>query len=101
MTAPANEDARPFGTADDADTVRKELLRFLESRTRTSWLPETDLFADGGQSSLFAMELVVHLEKSFGISIRGTDLRLDNFRTVTVMTAMVRRLQLAAGGQDG
>ncbi|MER8187730.1 acyl carrier protein [Kitasatospora sp. NPDC094015] len=89
------------GPADRGEPIRKELLRFLESRTRTSWLPDTDVFADGGQSSLFAMELVVHLEKSFGISIRGTDLRLDNFRSVTVMTAMVLRLQQAAGGQDG
>ncbi|MFI9274495.1 acyl carrier protein [Kitasatospora sp. NPDC052896] len=87
---------------DGTQHVRQEILRFLEARTRTAWLPDTDLFKEGGQSSLFAMELVVHLEKSFGISIRGTDLRMDNFRTVTVMTAMVDRLrQQAAGGQDG
>ncbi|MEU9080481.1 acyl carrier protein [Kitasatospora sp. NPDC004745] len=100
MTAAANTNPGPLGPTDD-ETVQKELLRFLESRTRTSWLPDTDLFGDGGQSSLFAMELVVHLEKSFGISIRGANLRLENFRTVTVMTAMVRRLQQAAGAQHG
>ncbi|MEZ0090840.1 acyl carrier protein [Streptacidiphilus sp. EB129] len=86
----------------DLETVQKELLRFLESRTRRAWGPDLDLFAEGGQSSLFAMELVVHLEKSFGISVRGADLRLDNFRTVTGMTALVGRLQRQAiGAQDG
>jgi len=98
--APASPPAD--GSASDPETVQQELLRFLEARTRTSWDPDTDLFAAGGQSSLFALELVLHLEKSFGISIRGTDLRLDNFRTVTVMAALVTRLQQqAAGSQHG
>lgn len=100
--APASANDSASDAASHRQTVQKELLRFLEARTRTSWDPDTDLFAAGGQSSLFAMELVVHLEKSFGISIRGTDLRLDNFRTVTVMTALVTRLQQqAAGSQHG
>lgn len=78
-------------------TVEKELLDFLQTRTKTEWQQDTDLFASGGLSSLFAMELVVHLEKTYGISVRGADLRLDNFRTVTGMAALVRRLREAAG----
>lgn len=78
-------------------TVEKELLDFLQTRTKTVWQQDTDLFASGGLSSLFAMELVVHLEKTYGISVRGADLRLDNFRTVTGMVALVRRLRKAAG----
>ncbi|MFJ2112749.1 MULTISPECIES: acyl carrier protein [unclassified Streptomyces] len=78
-------------------TVEKELLDFLRARTKTEWQQDTDLFASGGLSSLFAMELVVHLEKAYGISIRGADLRLDNFRTVTGMAALVGRLREAAG----
>ena len=78
-------------------TVEKELLDFLQTRTKTEWRQDTDLFASGGLSSLFAMELVVHLEKTYGISVRGADLRLDNFRTVTGMAALVRRLREAAG----
>jgi methoxymalonate biosynthesis acyl carrier protein len=78
-------------------TVENELLDFLQTRTKTAWQQDTDLFASGGLSSLFAMELVVHLEKTYGISVRGADLRLDNFRTVTGMAALVRRLREAAG----
>ncbi|WP_221357979.1 acyl carrier protein [Streptomyces beigongshangae] len=82
----------------DAGATEKEILRFLEARTKRTWGTGTDLFASGGLSSLFAMELVVHLEKSFGVSVRGADLRLDNFRTVASMTGLVERLRAAAGG---
>ncbi|MFJ6987325.1 MULTISPECIES: acyl carrier protein [unclassified Streptomyces] len=85
----------------DTGTTEKEILRFLETRTRRTWETDADLFASGGLSSLFAMELVVHLEKSFGISVRGADLRLDNFRTVASMTALVARLRTAGAGGTG
>jgi methoxymalonate biosynthesis acyl carrier protein len=75
------------------DPVQAELLTFLEGHTRSAWEADTDLFGTGGLSSLFAMQLVVHLEKSYGIAIRGADLRLDNFRTVRLMAALVHRLR--------
>jgi methoxymalonate biosynthesis acyl carrier protein len=80
-------------TPESASVIEQDLLRYLESRTATPWEPDRDLFAAGGLSSLFAMELVVYLEKSFDVVIMGTDLKLDNFRTVRAMTALVRRLQ--------
>ncbi|MGH3708214.1 MAG: acyl carrier protein [Pseudonocardiaceae bacterium] len=61
---------------------------------------DRDLFASGGLSSLFAMELVVYLEKSCDVVIMGTDLRLDNFRTVRAMTALVCRLQARGAGDS-
>jgi len=92
---------RDTQNGDGAAATEKEILRFLEARTKRSWETDADLFASGGLSSLFAMELVVHLEKSFGVSVRGADLRLDNFRTVTSMTGLVERLQKAAAGGPG
>jgi methoxymalonate biosynthesis acyl carrier protein len=80
------------GRAADRTAVETELLAFLEERTKRRWEPGTDLFRSGAVSSLFAMELVVHLEKTFGITITGSDLVLDNFRTVDAMTALVERL---------
>ncbi|MFK4067213.1 acyl carrier protein [Streptomyces sp. NPDC029674] len=99
--AGATESAESPESADSTEAVEKEILRFLEARTKRSWGTDADLFASGGLSSLFAMELVVHLEKSFGVSVRGADLRLDNFRTVTAMTELVQRLQKAAAGGAG
>lgn len=82
-----------------ADTVEQELLGFLAAHTRTAWAPDTDLFAKGGVSSLFAMQLLVHIENTYGVSITGDDLSLDNFRTVHRMTALVQRLR--GEGSDG
>ncbi|MET9050882.1 acyl carrier protein [Streptomyces bacillaris] len=86
----------------DIHDLEKELLEFLEERTGTAWDAETDLFDVGGLSSLFAMQVVVHLEKTYGIAIRGADLRLDNFRTIRRMAELVDRLRVpAAGGRHG
>ncbi|MEV2278001.1 acyl carrier protein [Nocardiopsis sp. NPDC049922] len=80
--------------------ITTELVAFLESRTRASWDEDVDLFATGGLSSMFAMELVVYLEQTHGVSIRGADLKLDNFRTVRTMADLVLRLR-ADGDTDG
>ncbi|GAA2694583.1 MULTISPECIES: acyl carrier protein [Actinosynnema] len=87
------------GTESRTDDVQGAVLDFLRARTGAEWDAERDLFAEGGLSSLFAMELVVHLEQLFDVEIAGSDLRLDNFRTVRAMTALVDRLR--AGGAGG
>ena len=78
------------------ESVHKTLTTFLEARTRTVWEPEADLFESGAVTSLFAMELVVHIEQTFGVTIEGDDLQLDNFRTIAAMSGMVSRLKSAA-----
>ncbi|GAA2327241.1 MULTISPECIES: acyl carrier protein [Streptomyces] len=78
-----------------AEGVAAELQKFLRERTKTDWEPDTDLFASGSVSSMFAMELVVHVEQTFGVAIAGPDLKIDNFRTVNAMTALVLRLARA------
>jgi len=98
MTSISNESV-PKENLDSA--VQAEMLGFLLTRTKTSWEPDTDLFASGGLSSLFAMQLVVHLEKTFDLSIRGSDLRLENFRTVNAMVGLVGRLRGSAGVGTG
>ncbi|WP_406144456.1 acyl carrier protein [Streptomyces sp. NBC_01012] len=77
---------------DRPTDVQASILAFIEAKTKTTLTPDVDIFAVGGLSSLFAMELVVHLEKTFGISITGADMRLDNFRTVASMVELVTRL---------
>lgn len=81
-------------TTDDltAEVIEEDLSRFLQSRTKSSVAPDHDLFASGLVSSMFAMELVVQLESSYDIVIAGSDLKLDNFRTVGKMTELVLRL---------
>ncbi|WP_150243252.1 acyl carrier protein [Nocardiopsis quinghaiensis] len=83
----------PAQTPQSRGEIEAGLIAFLEGRTRVSWDEDVDLFATGGLSSMFAMELVVHLEQTYGVSIRGGDLKLDNFRTVRTMAGLVRRLK--------
>jgi methoxymalonate biosynthesis acyl carrier protein len=87
-------------TSESVEDIQRVLRGFLETRTDVSWELDTDLFVEGGMSSLFAMELVVKLEQSFGVVIAGADLRLDNFRTINAMVALVTRLR-AEGDSDG
>lgn len=76
-----------------AEAIRANLLEFLGKRAKTAWDPEQDLFASGSFSSLFALELVMHLENAFGIAIGAEDLRLEHFRTVGAMTDLVLRIR--------
>lgn len=75
------------------DTIEHELIDFLETRTKAGWTATRDLFGEGGLSSLFAMELVVHLEQRYGIAVSGANLKLANFRTVKAMVDLVVRLR--------
>ena len=52
---------------------------------------DEDIFSLGFINSLFAMELVMFIEKTFGITLGNAELRIDNFRTVTAMAALVDR----------
>ena len=87
MTVQANRTPRP------PVDLEGDILAFVQGRTRARLTPEVDLFASGLVSSLFAMELLVYLEQTYGVSVEGPDLKLDNFRTVDAMAALVLRLR--------
>lgn len=82
-----------MSTSTEHTEVEEKLLAFLRERTGQGWTVDRDLFAEGGLSSLFAMELVVQLESAFDIEVAGPDLQLANFRTVTAMAELVARLR--------
>jgi acyl carrier protein len=52
---------------------------------------EEDIFALGFVNSLFAMELVMFIERTFRLEIPNDELTLDNFRTIKTMAEMIRR----------
>jgi methoxymalonate biosynthesis acyl carrier protein len=85
-------------TSIEQDAIRNDLLGFLAERTKRPVAPDLDLFASGLVSSLFALQLVVHLESTFGVTVDGPHLTLANFRTVDAMCALVSRLRQQADG---
>jgi methoxymalonate biosynthesis acyl carrier protein len=89
MTADQTSEAAPV----TAEAIEGTLLAFLSEKIGTEVEPNHDLFASGLVSSMFAMQLVVHLESTYEIAVIGPDLKLDNFRTVQAMTNLVIRLR--------
>ncbi|HEX5203448.1 acyl carrier protein [Paractinoplanes rhizophilus] len=79
-------------------SVDGDIRNFIAARYPTADIGDNDdIFALGYVNSLFAMELVVFIERHFAIAIPNDELRIDNFRTVKAMTGLVER-QLPAGG---
>jgi len=52
---------------------------------------DEDIFSAGFVNSLFAMQLVLFVEREFGIEVSSEDLDIENFRSVNAMAALVSR----------
>ena len=50
-----------------------------------------DIFALGYVNSLFAMRLVMFVEKEFQMTVTDEDLQIDNFRSVDAIVGLVRQ----------
>jgi len=51
--------------------------------------PHDDIFSVGFVNSLFAMELVMFVEKTFDFQVPNDELKLENFRTLDSMASLV------------
>lgn len=81
-----------------SDTVKNQILTFVRGRYPQADIDESqDIFSLGFVNSLFAMELVMFIEKTFSVTIPNDELRIDNFRTANSMTELVARLTNAVG----
>ncbi len=78
-------------------TVAAQLQSFVEGRFPQAGITtDQDIFSLGYINSLFAMELVMFIEKTFSVTVPNDELRIDNFRTVEAMSALVERIRPAA-----
>jgi methoxymalonate biosynthesis acyl carrier protein len=74
------------------EQIKQTVFRFVERHLRTNGLGEEDaIFASGLVNSLFAMQLVLFVEKEFGIQIENEDLELENFQSVKAISQLVLR----------
>ncbi len=75
----------------DPVTVQRRITTwFLESLHLEIPSPETDLLETGVLDSLGFVELVLHLEKEFGVKITLEQVEIDNFRSVERIAAFLR-----------
>ena len=52
---------------------------------------DADLFESGLVNSLFAVQLMTFIEKSFAVEVGVDDLDMDNFRSINATSALVLR----------
>ncbi len=75
-----------------SDSVQIQVLGFIRGRFPDVEISESeDIFRLGFVNSLFAMELVMFIEKQFGLTIPNDELQIDNFRTAKSMAGLVER----------
>jgi methoxymalonate biosynthesis acyl carrier protein len=76
-----------------SELAKEQIIGFIKGRYPQAEITESeDIFQLGFINSLFAMELVMFVEKTFGVTIPNDELRIDNFRTAVSMSALVDRL---------
>jgi len=81
--------------------ISVELRSFIARYYRADLLKEDDdIFAIGFVNSLFAMQLVLFMEKTFDIKIGSTDLDLNNFRSIRAMVQFIDRKSAEATSKD-
>jgi methoxymalonate biosynthesis acyl carrier protein len=62
----------------------REIIRsYIEQHTGVDNIKdETQIFQEGVVNSLFAIELMVFIEKNFGVRVTVSDLEMDNFSSI-------------------
>ncbi len=72
-------------------TTQERIMEFFKSKNITDIQTDTDLFKGGYVNSLFALEIVMFLEKEFKIKIKNKDITEKNFRTIDSMAAVIEK----------
>jgi len=70
------------------DTVRRFILRSVNVAELRD---DDDLFELGIANSLFAIQLMTFIEKTFALQVETDDLDIDNFRSLGAATAFVMK----------
>jgi methoxymalonate biosynthesis acyl carrier protein len=68
--------------------IRSYISRFVDGYDLQD---ADDIFALGLVNSLFAMQLVMFVEKEFAVTVDSDDMNLDNFRSLEAISDFVVR----------
>ncbi|HLO50176.1 MAG TPA: phosphopantetheine-binding protein [Kamptonema sp.] len=70
------------------DKIKKFLSQFFGNHDLQD---DEDIFALGFVNSMFAMQLVLFIEKEFEVTIENEDLEFANFRSINSMLSLLER----------
>jgi len=86
-------------SARDPNAVKATIRSFILSSIAIANLDDdADLFESGIVNSLFAVQLMTFIEKTFAIEMGINDLEIDNFKSLNATTGFVMRRNGVAGG---
>lgn len=71
--------------------TQERIMNFFKEKGINDITAETDLFKGGYVNSLFALEIVMYLEKEFKIKIKNKDIKEKNFKTVLNIAETVEK----------
>ncbi|MEU9607404.1 acyl carrier protein [Streptomyces sp. NPDC048057] len=83
------------------DELVAELQKYFSTLTHTELGPDDDYFTLGLVASLQALQIVTHVEQTYGITVDVADLDLDNFRTAARVAGFVTAKRGEQGGRAG
>lgn len=69
--------------------IKQKIRNYFSKTISTPVRDDDDVFALGLVDSLFALQLVLFVEKEFTLQVEGDDLNLDNFCTINAIDAFV------------
>jgi acyl carrier protein len=79
-------------TTVDHESVKDAIRSFILSSVPVPELDDDgDLFESGIANSLFAVQLLTFVEKTFALEIESDDLDIENFRSLNSTAAFVLR----------
>jgi acyl carrier protein len=73
------------------DEILEKTKSFLAQFINVNVADDEELFASGLVNSLFAMQLVLFIEKEFSIKVENEDLDYDNFRTLNAIVGFIEK----------
>ncbi|TVS20274.1 MAG: acyl carrier protein [Planctomycetaceae bacterium] len=81
------------GTEGELSRTRTELLTFLRDRAGldATFDASRDLLASGVLDSLLLIDLVLYIERVFGVTLDSNDVAPANFRTIETLAGLVDR----------
>jgi methoxymalonate biosynthesis acyl carrier protein len=75
----------------DESGIRETVRRFILGSVHVAIDDDDNLFEAGIVNSLFAIQLMTFIEKTFGIEVQMDDLDIENFKSLNATTRFIVR----------
>jgi methoxymalonate biosynthesis acyl carrier protein len=74
------------------EQIKETIVNFLGKHVPLDGLGDDEsIFQTKAVNSMFAMQLVLFVEKEFGIQVENEDLEISNFESINALTGLVAR----------